>query len=112
VAGIDLGEVVPCAVAALHAPTMNTEVLNAIITRRSMYESTEQFSRYLREAKSQLTSTQDHHQTATWAQEFFEHQVALPSIQDYESQMPERQTPEPDGLGTYARWFCLHELDM
>ncbi|KAG0195304.1 hypothetical protein BGX28_001727, partial [Mortierella sp. GBA30] len=71
-----------------YAPTMNSKVFNAIITRRSMYESTEQFSRYLREAKSQFMSSQDHHQTATWAQEFFD-QVVLPSIQDYESQMPE-----------------------
>ncbi|KAF9970697.1 hypothetical protein BGZ75_002194, partial [Mortierella antarctica] len=52
VIGIDLGVVVPCAAAALYAPSRDREVVNAIVTQRSMYESSNRFARSLRLSKS------------------------------------------------------------
>ncbi|KAF9945062.1 hypothetical protein BGZ72_001685, partial [Mortierella alpina] len=96
VIGIDLGVVVPCAASALYAPSRDQEVVNAIVTQRSMYESSNRFARSLRLSKSKpINSDGLRYGRAALIQEMFEGPAGLPSVSEYESSIPDRQSPEP-----------------
>ena len=113
VIGIDLGVVVPCAAAALYAPSRDREVVNAIVTQRSMYESSNLFARSLRLSKSKPVSS-DNLSCGLSASIRQTHgaPIELPSISEYESSIPDRQSPEPNDVVEYALWLKTHQLAM
>ncbi|KAF9967645.1 hypothetical protein BGZ70_008772 [Mortierella alpina] len=112
VIGIDLGVVVPCAVAALYAPSQGHEVVNAIVTQRSMYEPSNRFARSLQPSKSKPVNSDNlRYDRPAMVRESFG-PVALPSISEYESSIPDRQSNEPEDVVKYAKWLQVHQLAL
>ncbi|KAF9556935.1 hypothetical protein EC968_007875 [Mortierella alpina] len=113
VVGIDPGIVVPCAAAALHAPTRHVRVSNAIVTQKSMSESKNRLSSSLRSSKSKpISSDELGGEQADAVRKAIGAAIMLPSIQDYEASMPSHQSPDPGGVEDYARWFSAHHLQL
>ncbi|CAO3570258.1 unnamed protein product [Mortierella alpina] len=110
VIGIDLGVVVPCAAAALYAPSRDSEVVNAIVTQRSMYEPSDRFARSLQLSKSKPINPDNLRYDPPGTIRGTFGAIALPSISEYESSIPDRQSDDLKDVVAYAKWLQVHQL--
>lgn len=98
VIGIDLGEVVPCAATAV-TQGQPTRVTNAIITRKSMYDSCEQFQRAINQKKR--LPIRDPSAA-----------IIYPSISEHEAAMPPRGRSDTASIQSFGRWMKVTERRM
>jgi len=102
VIGIDLGEVVPCAATAVtqeQGQGQPTRVTNAIITRKSMYDSCEQFQRAIN-AKKRLPIREP------------SLSIIFPSISEHEAAMPPRARSDSASIQNFGIWMKATERNM
>ncbi|KAK3828266.1 MAG: hypothetical protein J3Q66DRAFT_10985 [Benniella sp.] len=107
IVGVDLGEVVTCAATAIpvlsHSQPGN--VTNAIITRRSMYESTERFLTAIREKKDEPVRIQGTPDATV-------NNTVFPSIQEHEAAMPPRGAGDYASIRNFGIWMLACEPAM
>jgi hypothetical protein len=107
VIGIDLGEVVTCAATAIpvNSHSQPSAVTNAIITRRSMYDSCERFLNAIKEKKGEPVRLQ-HPTLATVGETVF------PSIHEHEAAMPPRGRSDNASVTNFGLWMVRCEQAM
>ena len=105
VIGIDLGEVVPCSATAM-TQTQPNRVTNAIITRRSMYDSAEGFLSALNERK-RVPNRLNPSATST-----LNVPVVVPSIMEHEAAMPPRGRSGTVSILDFGAWMRVCEVPM
>jgi hypothetical protein len=105
--GIDLGEVVTCAATAIPITSHSHpgSVTNAIITRRSMYDSCERFFDAIKEKKNEPVRL--HHATDPRIRN-----TVFPSIHEHEAAMPPRGRTDNAALINFGRWMVRCEPAM
>jgi hypothetical protein len=105
VIGIDLGEVVPCAATAVTQVQPN-RVTNAIITRKSMYDSSEGFLKALNEKKRVPIRIPPSPSSTLNVS------MVVPSIMEHEAAMPPRGRSDTVSILNFGAWMRVCEHPM